>query len=198
MMEIILGNKTSWKVLRLMNENRGRGTAKKEIRHILGTGSFALDEMIERLVASKVLLKSKIGRESYYKLNLSSELTMRILSLLDYERQRLNALPPSMVSRIDDFIIRLLEAVKPAQIILFGSYAKYTHDSASDADLAIITEEEIQLKQRLEINRIAAKSQKSGLNLQLHYFTANQFSSLAKKKEKIAIDILKDGLVFLG
>ena len=195
MMEILLGNKTAWKILRLMNENRGRGTTKGEMRQILDLGSFALEVVVERLVISKILTQSRIGRTSYYKINLSSDLTGHILELLDYERQRLNSLSPSLVSKIDDFLVRLLEVMKPSRVVLFGSYAKYTHDSASDIDLAIITEEEIPIKERLEVNRLVSKSR---LKLQLHYFTSAQFSSLLKKREKIAIDIAKDGLVFLG
>jgi predicted nucleotidyltransferase len=194
-MEILLGNKTSWKILRLLNENRGRGTTKTEMRQILGLGSFALDEVVGRLVAWNVLLEAKIGRTRYYKMNLSNDLVKRILELLDYERQRLNALPPSLVSRINDFLLRLLESAMPERVILFGSYAKYSQDSVSDIDLAIIMREEITLKQRMEINRLVSKSR---LNLQMHYFTSEHFSQLVKKREKIAIDIVKDGLVFLG
>ncbi len=197
MIELLLGNKTAWKILRLLAGAKGKSVSKQEIRKILGIGKKTSEEITERLTKCGVIEKKKIGKTNFYKFNLANEFSQKIISLLEYEKHALYNLPESIISRVNDFIIKFFEILKPEKIILFGSYAKHVFAKGSDIDLAIITEKKIELKQKLQINKIIQKFENKGFKFQLHYFEKKEFDKLAKS-EGIAKEIVKDGIIFFG
>ena len=48
MYENFLGNKTAWKILRVLSEARGKGVSIREIKNITKAGNFALSQVLEQ------------------------------------------------------------------------------------------------------------------------------------------------------
>lgn len=101
------------------------------------------------------------------------------------------ALPKKAMQRILDFCIRLTD---PESIILFGSYAKGTHNVFSDIDILIITQYKLH-------NRISTERQiklfihELGLNSDVLIYDSNQFQKASKDPLSFLGSISKEGLL---
>src|SRR3989338_7329960 len=141
MLENILGNKTVWKILRLMAEAPGRPVSQREIRGLLRLGFSNMQGTLNQLIYSSVLGTKKQGKTTYYCLNLTNELAQEIIRLVDLERKKLNNLQPSKSAVLAEFERKVLEKIKSVKkIILFGSVAKRISTQDSDIDICILTE----------------------------------------------------------
>ncbi|NQT59032.1 MAG: nucleotidyltransferase domain-containing protein [Bacteroidetes bacterium] len=81
----------------------------------------------------------------------------------------------------------LEEIMKLRNIVLFGSYAKGNAAAESDVDVLVIGNES------KKIREIARKQIKQ---VNLHFSTLKEFENLLKKKNTLAIEIMKNHIVF--
>ncbi len=195
MIETILGNKTSWKILRLLSEAPGRGICQEDVRDLLGLGFKSLKEAFYRLSSFGILNDKKVGKRVYYTINLSNEFSRCIIGLIELEKKRLNNLQPSKVSILADFLTQLYLIIGNIdKAILFGSQAKRTATNKSDFDIALITSESTKAKEKQKIGKAITKFEKKGYNFQMHYFNTKEFEVLRKKENMLVSEILRDGV----
>jgi len=65
MYENFLGNKTAWKILRVLSEAPGKGLSINEIKKLTKAGNFALSKSLEQLEKYKILLSKKLERKKF-------------------------------------------------------------------------------------------------------------------------------------
>ncbi len=190
MIENYLGNKTVWKILRLLSQAPGKATYVKEIRKYTGAGNFAIANALKYLVKYKIVEVSKYGNRKLYRINMLNPIAKKILEIFDIEKEKLRDLQPSIVTKLAKIVDRITETTSPIQIILFGSYAKGSTTRYSDIDLCVILpNKDKKAKQRLL--RLNIK------NVQLHCFYQSEFEKLKKAKDTLVEQILTEGINLL-
>lgn len=195
MLEIVLGNKTVWKVLRLMNESPGRPVSLEEIRGKIRLGFSNLRDSLHKMVYVEILMTKKVGRTRHYYLNEGSRLTKNILALLDLEREHTRHVKPSKMAVLAEFERRVIESVECIKkIILFGSVAKKIETKTSDMDICLITERKLDQRDKLKITRITSDFEKKGCKFQVFDFVEHEFKKMLKEKSKLAVEIERDGI----
>jgi predicted nucleotidyltransferase len=185
MYENFLGNKTAWKILRILSEAPGKGTERKEIKEITKAGNFALSNSLKELERYNILLKKKVGKKEIYWLNSANPIVQEIIKLFELERIKFKNLQPSktiFLAKIIDEISKL----NPKSIILFGSHAKGTATEESDFDLCVVVK-----GSKKDYLKAVSKLPE---NIQLHIFEEREFEELKKKKDLLVEEINKDGI----
>lgn len=195
MLENILGNKTGWKILRLMVEAPGRPISQKEIRNLIKLGFSNLQDSLNKLVYSDIVNKKKQGRITYYYLNLTNNLTQEIINLIDLERKKLNNLQPSKSAILAEFERKLIDEIGGIKkVILFGSVAKRISIKGSDIDVCILTEDKLSKKEKLRLTKIITHFENKGNKFQIFDFTEKEFEKMLREKAELAIEIARDGI----
>jgi predicted nucleotidyltransferase/DNA-binding HxlR family transcriptional regulator len=185
MYENFLGNKTAWKILRVLSEAPGKGISSSEIKSITKAGNFALSQTLERLEKYKILMSKKIGKKKVYWINVANEISKILLQLFELERTKFKSLQPSKIIFLAK-IVEEISRINPERIILFGSHAKGIATGESDFDVCVVVKER-NLKEEAKLSKLSEK-------VQLHFFSKKEFEELRKKKDKLIEDILKDGI----
>ena len=195
LLDICLGTKTSWRILFVLNEAPGKGVSRNEIKKITKLGNKVLSKFLLILEKFEVILKIKVGRAYYYKLNFNNPFVLNIIEIIKTEKKELNNLDVDTANVIREFVYELtnLDLENISQIILFGSYAKRTYSERSDIDLALILKKK-NLNNELLITEVLDKINKRfGVEIQPHYYTQVEFDKL-KGKDRLVKEILKDGI----
>ena len=195
LLDICLGTKTSWRILFVLNEAPGKGVSRNEIKKIKKLGNKVLSKFLLILEKFEVILKIKVGRAYYYKLNFNNPFVLNIIEIIKTEKKELNNLDVDTANVIREFVYELtnLDLENISQIILFGSYAKRTYSERSDIDLALILKKK-NLNNELLITEVLDKINKRfGVEIQPHYYTQVEFDKL-KGKDRLVKEILKDGI----
>lgn len=185
MLENFLGNKTAWKILRVLSEAPGKGVARSEIKALTKAGNLALSNSLKELETYGIIKKKKMGKKDIYWLNVANKFAKKILELFEIEMENLKGLPPSKVIYLAKIISRL-ERIKPKSVILFGSQVKGIASQESDFDICVIVEKKDRRKLR-EISKLPE-------NVQLHIFEEKEFYELKKEKDPLIEEILRDGV----
>ena len=185
MYENFLGNKTAWKILRVLSEAPGKGVSISEIKNITKAGNFALSQALEQLEGYKILMSKRVGKKKVYWINTANEISKILLQLFEIERIRFKNLQPSKIIFLAK-IVDEISKINPMKIILFGSHVKGTASEESDFDVCVIVKER-NLKEEAKLSKLPEK-------VQLHFFSEEEFEELKKKKDKLVEDILKDGI----
>jgi predicted nucleotidyltransferase len=188
MYENFLGNKTAWKILRILAEAPGRGTTRKEIKEITRAGNFALSNSLRELERHNILLKKKIGKKEIYWLNSANLIAQKIMELFEMERIKLKNLQPSKTIFLAK-VVDEIDKFNPKSVILFGSYAKGIATEESDFDLCVIVE-----KNKKDY---LIKLSKLPENVQVHIFEEGEFEELKKKRDTLVEEIIRDGIQIL-
>ncbi len=186
--EDYLGNKTAWKILRLLSEAPGRNVTRSEIRKLTKSGNFALSRALEALVHFKILNYKKQGKRHYYSINLINEYSRLLMDILKKEKSDFKGLRASRITHLAETVRKIIETIEIKKIILFGSHAKGTASEESDFDLCIITEKNVERNKKITL------SNKLKENIQLHYFKEKEFEELKKKKDLMTEEIIRDGI----
>lgn len=195
LIDICMGTRTSWKIMLVLSESPGKAVSKKEIKELTRLGNKTIDKFLLLLEKFNFIRTKKIGRTKYYNLDMNCQYTKNILEIVKLEKKESNNLDFYVQNVLRDFIYELinLEIEKISKIILFGSYAKKTFTENSDIDLAIIIKEknpDFELAVTDIIDKIKKRYKR---DIQPHYFTIEEFD----KKDKLALDIMKDGVELL-
>ena len=176
----ILNNKSVWKFLALASYSPGAGYTRKEIIKVLRWNNLSLDRTLQKLLFYKIAIKE--GR--IIKLNFVSDDTKMLLDIIEHEKKKLNYPSFELFIILIEFL-KLVENYKIDEIYLFGSHAKKTASVSSDIDIAVFSDE--------KINLISAKDtilQDIGKDIQIHYFKT-------KEKSKLVDEVLKHGVRML-
>lgn len=195
LLDVCLGNRTTWKILSILAEAPGKALSRREIKEYTYLGNKVIDKFMLSLELFEVIKTNKISQRIYYKLNLNNQFVILLLDLLKAEKKELESLDLKVMLILREFIygITNLETKNIKKIILFGSYAKRTFNENSDLDLAIILEQKNPTEQLLIADLSEKLKQRFGKELQCHYFEEKEF----QQKSKLIEEIKKDGIVLL-
>lgn len=198
LLDVCLGSKAAWRILILLGESPGRGITKPEISRHTKLGGNALFLTINSLEKFGLITKEKTGKKTYYKINKANPYSQDIISLVSRERQDLNSLNPEISIPVREFGRQVLH-LDIYQIYLFGSTVKGQYKEGSDIDLAIVLESEPGTKARMHIEEASGSlAKRFKREVQIHYFTKEQFEAGRKKGNPLVEEIIRDGIKLLG
>lgn len=199
--DVCLGTRSAWKILLLMSETPGKILTRKQIQEHTKIGNKVLVKFLLLLEKFDILQVSKTGRKHFYKLNMQNNFTKSIVELITVEQRQLNAVQFSALLILREFVYELtnFDLANIKKIILFGSIAKHTARIDSDIDIAILTKEQVPPgEQLLHTDLIDRLEKRFGREIQIHYFTDQEFEKLRKSGNKLVNEISADGLVLMG
>ena len=196
LLDVCLGNRTSWKILSVLAEAPGKGITRKEIKSLTKIGNKVLSKFLILLEKFNLIISSRIGKTYFYKMNLSNSYYQKILEIIKIEKKELNNPDFYVLNMLREFVYELtnVNIENLRNVMLFGSYAKRTQTKDSDIDIAIILKEKNTNDELLitEItNRINERFKKE---IQPHYFTEKEFK---ESKGKLAREIMIDGIILM-
>lgn len=200
-LDTCLGTRSAWKILLLLSETPGKMLTRKQIQGHTKIGNKVLVKFLLVLEKFDLLQTSKTGRKHFYKLNMHNQYTKSIIDLINIERRQLNAVYFSHLLVLREFVYELtnLDFENIQKILLFGSVAKHTARVDSDIDLALITKGKISLQEQVLHTDLIERLKKRFTNeIQIHYFTEEEFEKLRRAGNKLVSEIVTDGLVLVG
>ena len=187
MISNIMAYKSNLKIIKLFSLAPGKGLSRKALKEFTKLFNIALDNAINRLVKEGILTKEK----RIFRLNLSSEKTKSILSILKKEQELLREISYSIWLILFDFNSAITEKTEFEKMILFGSHAKHIASVTSDIDIALIIKKK-DTKQEFKAEEIADElEEKYQKKMQLHYLTTEEFE---KSKSELVKEIKKEGI----
>ncbi|MBU2638811.1 MAG: nucleotidyltransferase domain-containing protein [Nanoarchaeota archaeon] len=193
MLETVLGYKSSWRVLGLLSETPAKPIARTDIKRYTQLGNEAVNQALKRLVLANILVKEKRGKKEAYYINLSDEVSKRLLELLRAERAHLKNISFDVMLVLNEFGRKVIEKTTfVSGIFLFGSVAKGIARANSDIDVALIISKK-DIRQELIITHIAdSVSKQFKRKIQVHYCTEYEF---ANSKSALLGDIRNEGII---
>jgi len=198
LLDVCFGTRTAWKIMFVLGEAPGKAVSRKEIQILTKAGNKVTAKFLMLMEKFDIIASFKIGKTYFYKMNLSNPFVGQILEIVSLEKKQLNNPDFAVLNILREFVYELTNAnlENLNRIILFGSYAKRTYRKDSDIDTAVILKEK-NINDELLITEIIDKLNKRfKKEIQPHYYTADEFKKLGKK-EGLARDIIKDGIVLL-
>lgn len=191
LVDIVLGSKAVWRVLSVLAEAPGQGVTKDEIRKITKLGGNSLFKSVNILLQNGLILVSKFGKKSYYKLNLSNNYIGRIIEIVNLERQETNNINPRIMIILREYARQIFGLIDLSEVYVFGSIVKSSYRDGSDVDIAIVSEG-ISTKERVEIEKVGERIEKRfGREVQVHFFTKDEFG---RSKTILVEQIHRDGI----
>ncbi len=182
----LLGTRTVWGLLKTLLKSPLREWKEIDIIRAAGTGKGSASASLAKLAEQHIVLKTKVGKATVYKLNLKSTSTFFIKTLCDAEK--INPLPIQRKAAIFHFKRSVQNSVN--LLILFGSTAAGTATAESDIDLLIVSPSAAVVeKNRKETEELF------GERLNIHYA---QLPDFITKKDMFLQNILLQGIVLHG
>jgi predicted nucleotidyltransferase len=185
-MMLNLINKNSAKIILFLAVSPGSRYLRKEIKEKTGIFNLTLDASLRELLTFRIVKEEK----RLYSLNLGNPKTDFLLKEI---KERFSNLPLKIKFILLDFVYSASRLKGIEKIILFGSYAKLIYSDRSDVDIAIILDNQIKNKEKIEkkISLVAEKiSKKYKIEIQEHFFI---LKDLKHKEDPLIKDIIKNG-----
>lgn len=155
----------------------GREIAKKSSM----SHQTALNNLNE-LLREKILFYSIKGRNKEYTLNLSFIVAKKMAEIAENIRA-------IEILEEKEIVIILQELMEHSEtIILFGSFASGTHNKNSDIDIVVLG--------KADKNSINGIRKRYSREINVEYLTFNEFERLLKFKKPLALEILKNHVIF--
>jgi len=137
--------------------------------------------ILAKLVKKNLIRYIVEGKNKKYYLDLKDQRIKLLIGFMEHYKSLKFSLEEKKIFLILEDIMKLRD------IILFGSYAKGNAAAESDIDILVIGNES------KKIREIARKQIKQ---INLHFSTLKEFENLLKKKNTLAIEIMKNHIVF--
>jgi len=195
LVDIVLGSKAVWRVLIILAEAPGQGITKEEIKKITKLGGNSIFNAVNILLKNDIITANKVGKKTYYKINLANKYSLIINEIIMHERKDLNNMNQKIVTILREFTRLVNKAINPESIYVFGSIVKGSYTEKSDIDIAIITDRELKTNKIIEMEKINEKLEKRfGREIQTHFFTEKDFRQL---KDRLIEQVHRDGIKLL-
>lgn len=192
LVDIVFGSKAVWRIFSVLAEAPGQGITKDEIRKITKLGGNSLFKSVNMLLQNNLILISKFGKKSYYKLNLNNKYTKQVIEIINLEKQDTNNINSKILIILREYARQIFSLIDLSEMYVFGSIVKNSYRENSDVDIAIVIEKQISTKERIEIEKINEKIEKRfGREIQSHFFTKEEF---AKSKTSLVEQVHRDGV----
>ena len=137
--------------------------------------------ILSKLVKLNLIRYVIEGKNKKYYLDLKDQRIKLLINFIENYKSLKFSLKEKKI-----FLI-LEEIVKLKNLVLFGSYAKGNATTESDVDVLIVGNE------NKKIREIARKQVKQ---VNLHFSTLKEFENLLKKKNILAVEIMKNHIIF--
>ena len=137
--------------------------------------------ILSKLVKLNLIRYVIEGKNKKYYLDLKDQRIKLLINFIENYKSLKFSLKEKKI-----FLI-LEEIVKLKSLVLFGSYAKGNATTESDVDVLIVGNE------NKKIREIARKQVKQ---VNLHFSTLKEFENLLKKKNILAVEIMKNHIIF--
>lgn len=196
LLDVCLGTRSVWKILFVLSEAPGKAVSRKEIKNLTKLGNKVIVKFLDVLMMYELVTTKKIGKTTYYTLNLSHTFAHPLLTMIQQEKKELNNINFKILNVIREFVYELtnVSITNIQKVILFGSHAKRTATESSDIDIALVVVVR-NPSDELLISEICEKLKKRfKKEIQPHYFTLKEFGDIRKK---IIFEIQKDGVVLV-
>lgn len=162
----------------------------REIAKQLKKSHVTLLPHIKDLEQEKVLIPKKIGKNKSYFINLDNIVAKKYLLLSETNKSIAYLDKIFLIKKIYSEVFNLnLNGI----VILFGSYAKKSHNSDSDIDIIYLGK-----IKHSEINNIKKIGKTYGKVINIKKATIQSFQRGIKKKDNLIIEIIKDHIVLQG
>lgn len=196
LLDVCLGTRSAWKILMVMAEAPGKAVSRKEIQQLTKLGNKVIMKFLLLLEKFGFIHSKKIGKTYYYTFYLSNPFVEQIIQIIAVEKKALNNPEFFILNILRDFVYELtnINLDNLEKVIFFGSYAKRTSHADSDIDVAIVFKEINSDDELLITAVVRAINKRYACNIQPHYFTQQE---IRQKKDKLVLEILKDGIVLL-
>jgi len=154
-----------------------------ELAKTTHTPQQSTSRYLDTLVKLNIIEYAKKGKTKLFYLNLEKQTTKTILNLLENQKTLQFQLEHKEPATIINELMKHCETT-----IIFGSYANGTYDKESDLDIAIIG----------KCDRTAIKNikQKQIIEINEHYATYQEFEKIVAQKNPLAIEIIKNHIIF--
>jgi len=150
-----------------------------EISRLVKLPQKSTSRYLNKLVLLGILNLEKKGNSNFYYLDLGDEKISIILNLVESYK--------SFLFSQNNFLWKdLKELMRFGTFILFGSQVKGYSNEKSDIDLVIFSKNTEKLKEKL----------RQIPNIQAQVITFNNFEKLVFKKDVLALEILKNHVIF--
>lgn len=192
LVDIVFGSKAVWRIFSVLAQAPGQGITKEEIRKITKLGGNSLFKSMNILLQNNLILFSKFGKRSYYKLNLNNNYIKQVIEIIALEKHGTNNINSKILIILREYARQIFSLIDLSEMYVFGSIVKNSYREDSDIDIAIITKGNISTKERIGIEKIEEKIEKRfGRKIQSHFFTKEEF---AKSKMNLVEQIHRDGI----
>jgi len=191
-------------ILRTMSRDLGRWYYTRELANLSKVSVGTVSAEFRKLVKEGLLKQKSEGQERYYKLNLKNARTRKLCELFEIEKvEKLYKENRRLSWVLEDFVKRVSGFLPEVQsLILFGSVARGEATPKSDVDiLALVSScEEGQFKKLMNsVDKLASEvSGRHPARLAPVVMMLKDFEDSIKGKKRLAVDVLKDGIVIFG
>jgi len=191
LIDLVLGSKAVWRILSMLAEAPGQGITKEEIRQITKLGGNSLFRSMEILKKSEIVNVRKVGKRSYYSLNLSNKYSGYLKDIVQLEEKELNNMDKGIVVILREFVRKVLDILIFEDAYVFGSIVKNSYNEKSDVDVAFVLIDKPSQKEKIEVEKITEHLEKRfKREIEAHYFTKQDFNV----KNKLAEQVQRDGI----
>ncbi|MFA6023500.1 MAG: nucleotidyltransferase domain-containing protein [Candidatus Pacearchaeota archaeon] len=190
MIETILGNKTTFRLLRCMSLSPNQFYTAPELYNIVKAGHSSIDQCLRKMTFFNLLLVEGTKRKRY-KLNLENSVIVTMSLFFKKEKELFFYLDVPFLSKLSDFVNDCVTNISEIDdIILFGSVAKGKARENSDTDICFIVSKKSSTIE-LELTKLIHKYK--DLKIEHHIFSIDDFHKGKNDKKGLIYDVEKDG-----
>jgi len=194
MLDNLFSNKTNIIILRFLSKFDNQFFTREEISKETGAGLRNTYDSLRILQYEKIISRKSLGGRTSYRFVVDSKVKELIYQIFQEEQERLVLRNLKLFKLISEIELKIIKVAGPnlSDIFLFGSTAKGRDTTGSDVDICVLlgkTSARIEQK----IKRIALEKDFSR-EIQIHVFTLKDFLDAKSKKNKLVMDILRDGI----
>lgn len=156
---------------------------ESELARLASIPQQTASRYLKELVAQHIINYEEKGRNKLFYFDFSKHTTKIVLEMLENSKALYFQQKAAEISLIISEILNHAESV-----IVFGSYASYKSDESSDLDVVITGK-----YNKSEIRKI---KQNQVMQINEHYASYAELSKLEKSKNPLAIEIIKNHIIF--
>lgn len=191
-------------ILRVMHDDVGKWYYTRELAKLAEVSTWTVSTRFSKLVDESLLEERREGREKYYKLNLANPRTRKYCELFEVEkREGFYKTNRGLSYGLRDLAERTLDFIPEVQsIILFGSTARGQATERSDVDLLVLIPNvaEERFKELMgDVDRLAGEvAGRHPVKFAPVTMSMRDFEIDLRERNRLAVDVLEDGIVLLG
>lgn len=191
LLEDVLGQKPKIKLLRYLLSSRLELTGR-ELARATGIHHRTVHNSLKELASLGIVIMRQAGKAIIYKINDNNIIVDKILKpIFGLERDLLSRTVTALIKKTK---LRVVSA------IVFGSVASSSERGTSDVDVLFL------VSSKKEQGRLIEALEKAGYDFLLKYgnilsplvFTLDEFNKRLKQKNKLALNIIQNGLAVYG